>query len=104
MGSSIEQSCATGRSAPCVEVSRSSWPFSDSPNVTTSQSRKKIQEVDLRSTLAAGDIAKSRIGEPDRETCTQGALHPDEQLRSIKDPRFHCKVQRYSHLYVLHML
>ncbi|CDH53646.1 predicted protein [Lichtheimia corymbifera JMRC:FSU:9682] len=53
---------------------------------------KKIQEVDPRSTLAGGDIAKSRIDEVDRETCTQGALHPDEQLCSIEDPTFHCKV------------
>ncbi|CDH51797.1 predicted protein [Lichtheimia corymbifera JMRC:FSU:9682] len=53
---------------------------------------KKIQEVDPRSTLAGGDIAKSRIDEPDRETCSQGALHPDEQLCSIEDPTLHCKV------------
>ncbi|CDH58080.1 predicted protein [Lichtheimia corymbifera JMRC:FSU:9682] len=52
---------------------------------------KKIQEVDPRSTLAGGDIAKSRIVEVDRETCTQGALHSDEQLCSIEDPTFHCK-------------
>ncbi|CDH55548.1 predicted protein [Lichtheimia corymbifera JMRC:FSU:9682] len=55
-------------------------------------SSKKIQEVDPRSTLAGGDIAKSRIDEVDRETCTQGALHPDEQLCSIEDPTLHCKV------------
>ncbi|CDH61449.1 predicted protein [Lichtheimia corymbifera JMRC:FSU:9682] len=51
--------------------------------------------VDLEnffSTLAGGDIAKSRSGEPDRETCTQGALHPDEQLCSMKEPMFQCKV------------
>ncbi|CDH55113.1 predicted protein [Lichtheimia corymbifera JMRC:FSU:9682] len=53
---------------------------------------KRVQEVDPRSALAGGDIAKSRIDEPDRETCTQGALHPDEQLSSIEDPTFHCRI------------
>ncbi|CDH59754.1 predicted protein [Lichtheimia corymbifera JMRC:FSU:9682] len=37
-------------------------------------------------------LGESEIGEVDRETCTQGALHPDEQLCSIEDPTFHCKV------------
>ncbi|CDH59879.1 predicted protein [Lichtheimia corymbifera JMRC:FSU:9682] len=37
-------------------------------------------------------LGESRIDEPDRETCTQGALHLDEQLCSIEDPTFHCKV------------
>ncbi|CDH58687.1 predicted protein [Lichtheimia corymbifera JMRC:FSU:9682] len=56
------------------------------------KSKKKIQEVNPRFTLAGGDIAKFGIGELDRETCTQGALQPDTQLCSIEDPTFHCKV------------
>ncbi|CDH56261.1 predicted protein [Lichtheimia corymbifera JMRC:FSU:9682] len=42
--------------------------------------------------LADPRFSQSEIGESDRETCTQGALHPDEQLCSIEDPTFHCKV------------
>ncbi|CDH52141.1 predicted protein [Lichtheimia corymbifera JMRC:FSU:9682] len=51
-------------------------------------------EVDLEFFFdeAGGDIAKSRIVELDRETCTQGALHPAEQLCSIEESTFHCKV------------
>ncbi|CDH54956.1 predicted protein [Lichtheimia corymbifera JMRC:FSU:9682] len=49
-------------------------------------------------------FGESEIGHDDRETSTQGALDPDEQLCSIEDPTFHCRVQRYRHLYVLHML
>ncbi|CDH57938.1 predicted protein [Lichtheimia corymbifera JMRC:FSU:9682] len=62
---------------------------------------KKTQEVDRRSTLAGGDIAKSRIDHDDRETSTQDIFGPDEQLCSIDDPTFHCKVWRNRHLYVL---
>ncbi|CDH49488.1 predicted protein [Lichtheimia corymbifera JMRC:FSU:9682] len=53
---------------------------------------------------AGGDIAKSRIAELDRETSTQGALHPAEQLCSIEDPTFHCSIFSYGQLCVLHML
>ncbi|CDH57939.1 predicted protein [Lichtheimia corymbifera JMRC:FSU:9682] len=62
---------------------------------------KKTQEVDRRSTLAGGDIAKSRIDHDDRETSTQDIFGPDEQLCSIDDPTFHCKVWRNRRLYVL---
>ncbi|CDH53385.1 predicted protein [Lichtheimia corymbifera JMRC:FSU:9682] len=65
---------------------------------------KKIQEVDPRSTLAGGDIAKTGIDELDRETSTQGALDPAAQLCSIEDPTFHCRIFSYGHLYILHML
>ncbi|CDH56954.1 predicted protein [Lichtheimia corymbifera JMRC:FSU:9682] len=85
-----------------VQVSRSSWPFSDSPIVTTSQSRSWVDLLNFF--LAGGDIAKFGIGHDDRETSTQGALRPDEQLCSIEDPTFHCKFSRYRHFYVLHML
>ncbi|CDH55622.1 predicted protein [Lichtheimia corymbifera JMRC:FSU:9682] len=37
-------------------------------------------------------LGESENGERDRETCTQGALHPGEQLCSIKEPTFHCKL------------
>ncbi|CDH56619.1 predicted protein [Lichtheimia corymbifera JMRC:FSU:9682] len=37
-------------------------------------------------------LRDSENGHDDRETFTQGALHPDEQLCSIEDPTFHCKV------------
>ncbi|CDH58864.1 predicted protein [Lichtheimia corymbifera JMRC:FSU:9682] len=73
-------------------------------NVTTSQSGKKIQEVDPRSTLAGGDIAKSENGHDDLETSTQGALGPTAQLCSIVDPTFHCRIFSYGQLYVFTML
>ncbi|CDH56799.1 predicted protein [Lichtheimia corymbifera JMRC:FSU:9682] len=55
-------------------------------------SSKKIQEVDLRSTLAGGDIAKLGIGHDDCETCTVDPIDPAEQLCSMKEPTLHSKV------------
>ncbi|CDH54656.1 predicted protein [Lichtheimia corymbifera JMRC:FSU:9682] len=49
-------------------------------------------------------LGESENGHDDRETCTQGALHPDEQLCSIEDPTFHCRISSYGHLSVIHML
>ncbi|CDH52826.1 predicted protein [Lichtheimia corymbifera JMRC:FSU:9682] len=66
-------------------------------------SSKKIQEVDHQSTLAGGDFAKSRNGHHDRETSTQDTFGHDEQLCSIQDPTFHCRIFIYGHLCVLHM-
>ncbi|CDH53729.1 predicted protein [Lichtheimia corymbifera JMRC:FSU:9682] len=87
-----------------MQVSRSSWPISDSPNVTTSQIQKKVLEVDPIPLWLAVTLGESEIGHDDRETCTQGAPHHAAQLCSIEDPMFHRKVLRYRHLYVLHML
>ncbi|CDH48690.1 predicted protein [Lichtheimia corymbifera JMRC:FSU:9682] len=60
-------------------------------NVTTSlvekNSRGRPEPLWLVVTLG-----ESENGHDDRETCTQGALHPDEQYCSIKEPTFHCKV------------
>ncbi|CDH56212.1 predicted protein [Lichtheimia corymbifera JMRC:FSU:9682] len=61
-------------------------------DVTTSQSRKKIQEVDRILLWLVVTLGESEIGHDDRETSTQGALDPAAQLCSIGDPTFHCKV------------
>ncbi|CDH59795.1 predicted protein [Lichtheimia corymbifera JMRC:FSU:9682] len=37
-------------------------------------------------------LGESENGHDDRETCTQGALHPSAQLCLIEDPTLHCKV------------
>ncbi|CDH52367.1 predicted protein [Lichtheimia corymbifera JMRC:FSU:9682] len=81
--------CSSGWSAPWVQVSRSPWPISDSPNVTTSlvekNSRGRPDQLWLVVTLG-----ESEIDELDRETLTQGAPGPAAQLCSIEDPTFHC--------------
>ncbi|CDH56829.1 predicted protein [Lichtheimia corymbifera JMRC:FSU:9682] len=45
--------------------------------------------------LVGGDNAKSGIGNHERETSTQDTFGPDEQLCSMKEPTFECKVLRY---------
>ncbi|CDH55531.1 predicted protein [Lichtheimia corymbifera JMRC:FSU:9682] len=66
-------------------------------------SSKKSKRSTAGSTLAGGDIAKPGIGNHDRETSTQDTFGPDEQLCSMKEPTFDCKVLRYDCLYDLLM-
>ncbi|CDH59796.1 predicted protein [Lichtheimia corymbifera JMRC:FSU:9682] len=60
-------------------------------NVTTSLVEKNSRGRP-RSLWLVVTFGESENGHDDRETCTQGALHPDEQLCSMKDPTFHFKI------------
>ncbi|CDH54655.1 predicted protein [Lichtheimia corymbifera JMRC:FSU:9682] len=73
-------------------------------NVTTSLVEKRFKRWTLDLLWLVVTLGKIENGHDDRETSTQGALHPDEQLCSIEDPTFHCRISSYGHLCVLHML
>ncbi|CDH48450.1 predicted protein [Lichtheimia corymbifera JMRC:FSU:9682] len=92
MGSSIEQSCSSGSSAPWVQVSRSGLPILDfamSPPVKVDRGSTSRIFFQLWLVVTLGE---SENGHDDRETSTQGALDHAAQLCSIEDHTFHCKV------------
>ncbi|CDH53838.1 predicted protein [Lichtheimia corymbifera JMRC:FSU:9682] len=61
-------------------------------NVKTSLVEKKNSRGRPSSLWLVVTLGECENGHDDRETCTQGAPHPDEQFCSIEDPMFHCKV------------
>ncbi|CDH51217.1 predicted protein [Lichtheimia corymbifera JMRC:FSU:9682] len=60
----------------------------DSPNVTTSLVEKKFKRSTRDLLWLVVTLGESQNGHDDHETCTQGALYPDEQLCSIEGPVF----------------
>ncbi|CDH59439.1 predicted protein [Lichtheimia corymbifera JMRC:FSU:9682] len=92
MGSSIEQSCSPGSSAPCVRsftIVVADLRFTQCHHQPR---RKKFKRSTLGSSLAGGGIAKLGIGHHDRETSAHDIFDPDEQLCSMEDLTFHCEV------------